>query len=463
MSLRSKVIVSFTLLCVSASLTACSDAPAPADATTDGTVDAATDVTVDAATDVTSDATTDVTADAATDVTDVTATDGTADAAADVTADAAADVTDAGAACVLSRALLTTSNYRMGGYALGAIDPPSLADVGAMAPDQDHGAVESGCVVYELLRGNDELAVLDTTRLPAIARRIPLRAAAGVDGGPGGYLVNPYDVLTLSPTRAWVVQYQRPRIAIVDPTRDGPSAVVGAIDLTPLRSPADLDPSGALEAARVVRAGRRVFVALQNLSAYTPVTAGTLAVIDPSTAVLVDADPLTAPLDPVVLTGRNPVDVATTAGGRVVVASAGMVAFAPPQMLDGVIEAIDATSLRPVAMRVTEAQLGGDLGGLVMLDESRGWAVVTRLAAGDGGAGDGRVIEFDLAAGTVGRTIYTAAALGSIVRDPLGRVWVLDRSAGSEGVRVFRPDGTALTAMALPSGMYPPTGLAFVP
>jgi hypothetical protein len=170
---------------------------------------------------------------------------------------------------------------------------------------------------------------------------------------------------SLSPTRAWVVQYQRPRIAIVDPTRDGASAVVGSIDLTPLRSPADVDPSGALEAARIVRAGGRVFVALQNLSEYTPVTAGTLAVIDPSTGVLIDADPRTAPLDPVVLTGRNPVDVATTAGGRLVVASSGAVAFAPPQMLDGVIEAIDATALRPVAMRVTETQLGGDLAGLV--------------------------------------------------------------------------------------------------
>jgi hypothetical protein len=111
-------------------------------------------------------------------------------------------------------------------------------------------------------------------------------------------------------------------------------------------------------------------------------------------------------------------------------------------------------------MRVTEMAFGGDLGDVVMLDEDRGWALVSRLPA-DAGAGDARVMEFSLATGTVGRTIYTAASLAGLARDPNGSVWVLDRSGGASGVRVFNADGTARGG-ALTTAL-PPYGIAFVP
>jgi hypothetical protein len=150
----------------------------------------------------------------------------------------------------------------------------------------------------------------------------------------------------------------------------------------------------------------------------------------------------------------------TPSGVRVVVASVGVQAFAPPQVLDGAVEALDAMTLRPTGMRVTEMAFGGDLGDVVMLDEDRGWAVVSRLPS-DAGAGDARVMEFSLATGTVGRTIYTAASLAGLARDPSGSVWVLDRSGGASGVRVFNADGTARGG-ALTTAL-PPYGIAFVP
>jgi hypothetical protein len=383
------------------------------------------------------------------------------------------DVTDAstatdasGPACMITRALVTTSDYVTGGYGLGPIGPtPSLTVSGAISPDQDHVPVESGCIVYTLLRGNDEIAVLNPTSLPAIARRIPLRmmGATGPDGGaPAAYSVNPYDVLTLSPTRAIVVGYALPRLGIIDPTREGFAGATGSIDLTPLRAAADND--GAPEASNIVRAGASIFVSLQNLNSYVSVTNGTIAVINPSTLALVDADPAVTGMQPIALTGRNPVAMVTTpTGASIVVAEAGVVAFSAPQTLDGRIERVDPVGLRVQGMSVSEAALGGDVGGIVMLDENRGWAVVSRLANGDAGTTDNRVVAFNLADGTVGATIATAGSIGGIARDPNGNVWVLDRTAGSAGVRVYRPDGTALTTMTLRTGAQPPYGVAFVP
>lgn len=445
----------------------CGGTSSPTDASV--TDASATDIT---ASDVTA---TDVTA---TDVTasDVTASDASASdaTATDVTADGPApdviaqDVVqtdagpaDAGGACTIARALITTSDFSTGGYALANLgEMPTLSAAGGMAPDQDHVPVQSECVVYNLLRGNDIVAVLDNANLPAIARRVPLRAQLA-DGGTGPYQVNPYDALTVSPTKAYVVQFGLPQVAVFNPSVDGAMALGARIDLTPLRHPSDTDVSGSPEPVRIARIGGRAFVALQNLSSFAPVANGTLAVIDVATDALVDVDSATAGTQGISLSAMNPVALSVTpTGSRLVVASAGVLAFTAPQVLDGAIEAIDANSLQRSGMRITEATLGGDLGDLVMLDDDRGWAVVTRLGV-DGGAGDARVVAFNLATGTVGATITTLGAIGAMARDPRGDVWVLDRSVGAHGVRVFAPDGTPRGAL-LPTAL-PPYGLAFVP
>jgi hypothetical protein len=351
----------------------------------------------------------------------------------------------------------------VGGYALGTISPPALMAVGAMAPDQDHVPVSSGCLVFNLLHGNDELAVLDPAMLPRTLRRIPLRGMTAGDAGAMPYQANPYDVLVLGPARAYVSLYNAPRVAIVDPTREGSAAVTGMIDLAPVRAMSDRDTSGALEAGDLVSAGGRVFVSLQNLNAFAPVTAGSLAVIDPSTNALVDAAPTVPGTQPVILGGRNPMAVALTPNGRtLVVAHAGQVAFMPPQLLDGGIETVDVTTLATSGVLLSEMALGGDLGALVMLTDTRGWAQVTTLTS-DAGPGSQRVVEFDLTTRMVVRTVLTTGSLAGLERDPAGNVWVLDRTPMRSGVRVFRPDGTEVTTSPLGTGPQPPYGLAFVP
>ncbi|MFO0609714.1 MAG: hypothetical protein U0324_41535 [Polyangiales bacterium] len=414
----SSVVPSFSFVIVSL-LTACSGDPAPAPLA-DAALDTAPDV---APPDV---------------------------APPDVPTDAAAP------ACSLTRALVTTSDFMRGGYAVGPFTPPSLMVPMLASPDQDHLPVASGCLAFTLLRGEDTLAVLDLAGLPAIARRIPLRPA-GSDGG--SYVVNPYDVEVVAPTRAYVAQLARSSLAVVDPTRDGPAAVTGRIDLAPVRAAADADPSGSPEASELLRVGDRVFVVLQNLSSFAPVAPGTLAVVDVRTDALVDVDPAAPGTQPVTLSQRNPVAATLTPGGRVVVAGAGAQPFMPPNVLDGAIEAIDATTLRPVGMRVTEMALGGDLQGLVMLDETRGWALTYRFVAG---GREARVVAFDLATGAAGATIFTAPDVAAIAKDPAGNVWLLDRTTGGAGARVFRPDGTSLTAAPIATGL-PPYGVAFVP
>lgn len=389
------------------------------------------------------------------------------DADFDVTvADATKDTTRPDVApgeCPIDRVLVTTSDYRNGGYALGRFSPtPSLAARTEMALDQDHIPVVSNCVVYDLLRATDELVVFDPTSYPTPARRIPLRPAT--DAGTMTYQINPYDVLGVSATKAYVVQYAVPRVAVVDPTMDGRDAVRGTIDLTPVRSAMDMDTRGSPEAAAIVRAGRYAFIALQNLNMFAPVTNGTLAVIDTSSDMLVDASSETSGLDPVRLTGRNPVAMAVTPGGRLVVAEAGVLAYMPPQMLDGGIEVVDPVLLTARGLRITEAQLGGDLGGFVMFDDARGWALVTQLDMS--GARSSRVVEFDLDAADgmrVGRTILMGGEFSAIARDPTNNVWVLDRTMGRAGVRVLNPAGVEITTTPLNTGTLPPVGIAFVP
>lgn len=461
--LPSSIVLSLALCAVAQG---CSDEPASnadASAVTDVTADASSDLggdvpPPDAGADV---GATDVPrADAGTDLgntTDVAVTDARTDAAA------TDGSTDAGAGCALARALVTTTDYASGGYAIGPIASPALMTVGGMAPDQDHVPVESGCVVYNLLRGNDALAVLDPANLPAALRTIPLRSMLTVDAGGSSYQVNPYDVLTLSPTRAYVAQLALSRLAIVDPTRDGAAALTGSVDLAPLRAAADTDPSGSPEAVQLLRVGSRVLVLLQNLSSFAPVADGVLGVIDPATDALVDVDPMTAGTQGVGLGVRNPAAATLTpSGSRVVVAASGAVAFAPPQALDGAIVAVDAATLTLASGRVTEAQLGGDVAGVVMHSDTAGWAVVNTLDA-DGGAPTARVVAFDLATSTVGATVYTTTNIAGVARAPDGNVWVLDRGATTAGVRVFRPDGTAVTTGALSTGALPPSGVAFVP
>lgn len=365
--------------------------------------------------------------------------------------------------CPIDRVLVTTSDYRNGGYALGRFSPtPSLAARAEMALDQDHIPVVSNCVVYDMLRSSDELAVFDPASYPTPARRIPLRPASST--GTMTYQVNPYDVLGITTTKAYVVQYAVPQVAVIDPTMSGRDAVRSTIDLAPVRASMDMDSSGSPEAAAIVRAGRYAFIALQNLNMYAPVTNGTLAVIDTASDMLVDASAATSGLDPVRLSGRNPVAMAVTPGGRLVVAEAGVLAFMPPQMLDGGIEVVDPVLLTARGLRITETQLGGDLSGFVMFDDARGWALVTQLDMS--GTRSSRVVEFDLDAADgmrVGRTILMGGDFAAIARDPTNNVWVLDRTMGRAGARVINPAGMEITTMPLSTGALAPVGIAFVP
>ncbi|MBL8600382.1 MAG: hypothetical protein JNK72_00515 [Myxococcales bacterium] len=459
---------SFVLTLCALSLSAvsgCSDDPAPASDAGAQDVGAARDTGADAGTDV---GTVDVLQVDIPLLTDAPLVDlgpldaGAGDAATrDASADAAGDAGagDAGAGCALTRGFLTTSDFSAGGYALATLSPPALMALSAMSPDQDHVPVVSGCQVFTMLRGNDVLAVLDGANLPAVTRQIPLRPA-GIDGGAGPYQVNPYDVEVVAPNKAFVSQYARASLAIVDPTLSGSAAVTGSVDLSPVRASADNDPSGAPEASELLRVGNTLYVVLQNLASYAPVANGSVALVDTATNALLDADPSAPGTQAIALTVRNPVSAAL-AGDTLVVAGAGVQAFQPPQMLDGAIESVSLATRRPTGQRVTEAALGGDLQSIVMTGNTTGYALVYQL--GDGGTRSARVVAFDLAAGTAGRTLHSGADIGAIARDPNGAIWVLDRSPTNGGVYVYREDGRALTTAPLSTGALPPYGIAFTP
>ncbi len=385
-----------------------------------------------------------------------------ADASTDAGADGSAD--SGASACTLAHALVATSNYAMGAWAFGSVATPSSIVASATDMDQDHIGVQSGCVVFDLERSNDAVDVLDPAHLPTVLHHVSLRPAM-IDAGMG-YYANPQDVLVLNPHRAYVAQLSLPRLAILDPTLDGAAALVGTVDLTPITQPTAASASGSPSPVAFAQYGGRVYLALQNLdSSYAPAAAGVLAAIDPATDALVDLDTTTAGVQGITLTGRNPQSMVPAGAGRVVLGEAGVIAFAPPQVLDGVVEAVDLVAGHPVAgQRVTEMQLGGDVSNVVMFDATHGWAAVTVLGT-DGGASVTNIMPFDLAAGTVGTRVVQmqTSPIGGMALAPDGTVWVPDRTSMASGVRVFQQSGTELTAHPVATGAYPPYGIAFTP
>ena len=160
---------------------------------------------------------------------------------------------------------------------------------------------------------------------------------------------NPQDMAFVSDSKAYVSLYGSNDLLIVDPTAAVGSEIVGSIDLSGYLDPGDAD--GLVEAAAMAKVGRYLFVALQQLSNFATVTEGVLAVIDTETDTLVDVDASAAGIQPIGLSGGNPVALSYASGlGRLLVSSAGSFGVE-----DGGIEAVDPFRFVTEGFLVSEA------------------------------------------------------------------------------------------------------------
>jgi hypothetical protein len=120
-------------------------------------------------------------------------------------------------------------------------------------------------------------------------------------------------------------------------------------------------------------------VALQRLSrpAFSPSNPSYVVVIDCTTDQIVDANPGQAGVQPIVLTGRNPISemVFDPVRHKLYVAEVG--AFGAN---DGGVEFINPTTLQAEGFFITEATLGGDLNAARLWTDCSGWAIINDAA-----------------------------------------------------------------------------------
>ncbi len=222
--------------------------------------------------------------------------------------------------------------------------------------------------------GQDNILVLD-----AMDWRTPLTQFSVGNG------TNPHDIEIVAPDKAYISRYDAASLLIVNP-QDG--AELGQIDLS-----AFADADGLPEVSQIVRVGERLYLSCQRLdrnSGWGPADISYLIVVDLTTDTLVDVDPDAEGVQGIALSAGNPNSMAVV-GEQIAVG--GVVNFGDRA---GGVEIVDVATNRSLGLAVREEDLGGDIASVVLVDQNRGYAVVTDANFANS------VRPFDLSSGTVG-------------------------------------------------------------
>lgn len=264
--------------------------------------------------------------------------------------------------------------------------PPLVTDnltAGGLGPSANRVAVlgQEACVVNSGTFGTAENASVQVVDLSSgsVVRTIPL---------PEGQ--SPWDIAVVSFDKAYVTNLYGNSVTVLDPSVDGPSAILRTIDLPPGSSPAGIFVDGD----KAYTANTAIDPATYT---YGPAS---VSVIDTTTDTLVDADndPGNGDDTAVPISGVNPQDIAMDADGNLWVVCTGdwFSTF-------GVVDVIDTLSLTETDSIVT----GGSPGSI---------AVGNRLVlVGDGGGASLFLID---------------VADRSVMRDATNP-WVLTKTAWS--------------------------------
>ena len=121
---------------------------------------------------------------------------------------------------------------------------------------------------------------------------------------------NPYDIIRVSPERAYVLRYGASAAWIVDPEASSEGGFKqGEIDLSAF------DSDGVPDMVAGVRAAGRVWVLLQRLEFFDSTSDSLLVAIDIASNSLVDLDPATAEIDGLPLPLRNATQISVSNDG----------------------------------------------------------------------------------------------------------------------------------------------------
>ncbi|MBI2058495.1 MAG: hypothetical protein HYT87_01855 [Nitrospirae bacterium] len=269
---------------------------------------------------------------------------------------------------------------------------------------------------------------------------------------------NPHDILELSATKAYVTRFEPPYddILIVNPTTGDELGTIS------LKGVSGLNKTSTPRPHQMIKVDDRVYVILQNLdSAFSETGNSLLAVIDPASDALIDADPATPEIDTIDLGLKNASGNALYKD-EVFIAGAGDYLAQNPAAEAGVV----AVNVKTHAVRtiIGGAALSGRPGeDLAVTESGRGYLAVTDSAYP--ATFKPSLLEFDAATGSLGAAIYTgsstASALQSFELDSRGHLLILDRDPANPGVVVVDTKTRATIGDRFPTSI-PPAAIAIV-
>lgn len=294
--------------------------------------------------------------------------------------------------------------------------PPWAAQTGVAGVHSDAVARQHDRLIYVVNRlYGDNIQVIDPDG--GFATVLQFSAGAGSD---------PHDIVFVSSERAYVPRSESRWLLEVNPTT---GTVTDSIDLGPL---ADADGIPEMDGAAL--ADGLLFVSVQRLDRdyyWIPVPPSYLAVVDVSTNILVDVDPVTPGVQGIELTCANP-------RGEILAGGDGTTLYVacPGQWgaLDGGIEAVDTVSLESGGLVASEAEFGGEIQDFTLPADGRAFAVISDAAWATS------CVAFDWTTGAATDTLVSTAGfdLADIeLHGGSGQLFVSDRTYANPGVRVF--------------------------
>ncbi len=280
--------------------------------------------------------------------------------------------------------------------------------------------------------GQDNILVLDAMDL-----RTPLTQFSVGNGA------NPHDIEIVAPDKAYVTRYDTASLLIVNP-QDG--AELGEIDLS-----AFADADGLPEVSQIVRVGDRLYLSCQRLDrngGWGPTDISYLIVVDLATDTLVDIDPDAEGVQGIPLSVANPNSMAVV-GEQIAV---GVVVNFGDRA--GGVEVVDTATNRSLGLAVSEENLGGDITSMVLVDQNRGYAVVTDENFANS------VRPFELSSGAVGAPLENISGgfISSLAVDG-DRLIVADRGRfadpASVGLKFYDAATGAFLSGPIDTGLPP--------
>jgi len=319
--------------------------------------------------------------------------------------------------------ILTTDYWSAAYYSTIEIPPPRDTEV-SIEP------VSTDAVAYY---DTDEDLIFVVNRYLADNVQVvdPNSAFATVGQYSVGNGSNPHDIRLVDGSKAYVSRFEWKTILICHPyTGDS----LGTIDLSPFA-----DADGIPEMDRMAIVGDRLFVTLNSLdhTTWLPDGPGKIAVVDVVADTLIDCDPDSAGVQPIVLGLANPYTELRyqPCTGQVYVGCLGGWGVE-----DGGVEVVDPYSLKSEGVLITEGDLDGDISDVVLAPGGAGYAVVLEAVAWPDNFA--RLVRFDTATKTVTDTLclQTSGMGSSMAGIELNRqmeLYLCDRDATNPGVRIY--------------------------